>query len=246
MKQFRLVPLVLAVAVWAGLLAGCQKAEGQTAAATVDLSTPESAVSAYMTGVKQQDFNAIIATTAARKAAEGFDFVGSVVRLRTLTLHTPAPSNAPLFIELNNADFVAQIAKQVKLLAFGLMTTNEVVQGKAVVMEEAGAKEFLSAVRADRLSGIELVKIGIPQPSAMMTKPYQVRSANIAKINGADATTERVALISFEGLHFVVGFSLLQYGDNWMVSSQVSPLARTDTLGATKRVTPDEFEVMLK
>lgn len=63
---------------------------------------------------------------------------------------------------------------------------------------------------------------------------------------GADTSTERVALISFEGLNFVVGFLLLRYGDEWFIRSQMSPIANIDVTGVPKKVTPDEFETLLQ
>jgi hypothetical protein len=246
MKQFRLVPLVLAVAVWAGLLAGCQKAEGQTSAATVDLSTPESAIAAYVAGIKQQDLGAILAATTVEGKSKGYDFVAFVDRVRMLHPQHPAPASNPLFIEINKAGFVAQIANQIKFFTYGLMTTNDVVQGKGVEMVAAGATDFMSAVSASRLSGVELVKVGIPKPETMNKEVYQVTAAKLAKVYGADAATERVALISFEGLHFMIGFNLMRYGDAWGIDSQTSPLAGTNPLGAPTRTTPEEFEAVLK
>lgn len=242
MKQLRLLPVI--VAVCAGLLAGCQKAEGQSSVATVDLTTPESAVTAYITGIKQQDFDGIIAATATGKMSEGFDFVAFVGRLRTLALHTPAPSNAPLFIAVNEADFTAQIARKVKVLVYGLMTTSEVVQDRMIPMKGDGAKDFMSVVNADRLKGLELVKVGIPNPTLQNSEVNQRNRNELAKIYGADTITERVALVSFEGLHFVVGFSVIRYGDEWRVYSQDSPLA--NLVGPPQRITPEEFETMLK
>lgn len=52
--------------------------------------------------------------------------------------------------------------------------------------------------------------------------------------------------MSFDGLTFVVGFSLLRYGDDWTVVDQSSAIANLSLLGAPKRMTPEEFEKMLK
>ncbi len=39
----------------------------------------------------------------------------------------------------------------------------------------------------------------------------------------------------------MIGFTLLRYGDDWKVSSQVSNLAGTSLLGAALPMTPDEY-----
>ena len=60
---------------------------------------------------------------------------------------------------------------------------------------------------------------------------YLENAARLASIYGADESTERVALFSFEGNYYYLGFTLLRYGDNWKISSQTSPLAGTSALG---------------
>lgn len=238
MKKLRLVFLA-AVMMWAIPLT----AERLFAA---DLSTPEGAIAAYVEGVAERDFSAILAATSADNMSKGFDFAALVERLRVLTPRAPSPSTDDFFIEINKTDFTGQIVGQVKFLTYGLMTTNDILEGKPVRMDAAGADDFASVVRADRLSGLELVKVGIPNPSAMNREQYQVNAAKIAKVYGADASTERVALISFEGLNFAIGFHLLQYGDEWGIMGQSSSLSGLSPLGVPKRVSPEEFEAMIQ
>ncbi len=64
MQHLRLI-LSIIFAVGIGLLVGCKEASGPAAGADLDLATPESAVAAYIKGVKQQDFDTLIASTAA-------------------------------------------------------------------------------------------------------------------------------------------------------------------------------------
>lgn len=229
----------LALAVWTGPLAS-----GQSWAA--DLSTPEGAIAAYIEGVAEQEFSAILAASAVENMSKGYNIVAHVDRLKALTPRIPMPSSDPLFIEINKIDFTGTIAGNVKFLAYGLMSTSGIVEGKSVKMDATGAAEFASAVRGDRLSGLELVKVAIPSPKILNSERYQVLAALAAKMYGADASTERVALLSFEGLHFAMGFSLLQYGDEWGVRDQTAPTAGFGGFGDLKRVTPGQFEELLK
>jgi len=64
-------------------------------------------------------------------------------------------------------------------------------------------------------------------------------------VYGADESTERVALFSFEGQDHYVGFMLLRYGDNWKISRQDSPLAGTNALGVPQKTTPAEFKKLI-
>ncbi len=233
--------LSIILAVWTNLLPA-----GVSLAGGADLRTPEGAVATYIDGVARQDFSATIAATSVSETSKGFNFVAQVGRVLTLSPFTPAPASDPFFIEINKANFVAQIARQVQFLTYGLMTTKEILDGKTVPMDAAGAADFASAVRANRLSGLALVKVGIPKPKTLNSEIYQANAAKLAKIYGADGVTERVALVSFEGLQFMVGFTLLHYGDDWSIFRQSSDIASTNSLGAPKRVTPEAFEEMLR
>ncbi|CUX64875.1 hypothetical protein CFBP6626_24030 (plasmid) [Agrobacterium tumefaciens] len=216
------------------------------AVSAADLSTPEGTVAAYIEGVAQQDFDAVLATTSVEKASQGYDLVAAVSRLRALTSRMPAPSSSPFLVAINKADFTAQIASQLKFLTYGLMTKSELIEGKTVQMEGEGATDFVSVVRADRLESLELVKVDIPKPSLLNGERNQVNAVKMAATYGADMLTERVALVSFEGLNFAIGFTLLRYGEEWFVLYQNSNIAGLSPLGVPQPVTPDEYEKLLQ
>jgi hypothetical protein len=239
-----LFSLVLAASI--GVLAA-----GPSFAADADLTTPEGAVAAYIGGIARQDFSAIIAASSVENESRRYDFVAHVDRLKILMPRMLAPASAPLFIEMNKAEFTVRIARQVQSLIHGLMiteemATKEMLNGKSVPMDAAGAVEFASVVRADRLASLALVKVGIPKPQFLSNEKYQAHLAAITEINGADAATERMALISFEGLDFVIGFTLLRYGENWAVLSQSSMAAAFHQMGVPGRMTPEAFEALLQ
>jgi hypothetical protein len=216
------------------------------AVSAADLSTPEGAITAYIEGVAEQDFDAVLAATSVEKASEGYDLVAVVSRLRALIPGLPAPSSSPFLVAINKADFTAQIARQLKFLTYGLMTKSEIIEGNTVQMEGEGATDFVSVVRADRLESLELVKVDIPQPSLLNSERYQVNAGKMAATYGADTSTERVALVSFEGLNFAIGFTLLRYGEEWLIFSQNSNIAELPPLGVPRPVTPDEYEKLLQ
>lgn len=237
----RVLPFVFALTVGFGMLSA-----RPSLAADPDLTTPEGAVAAYIDGVARQDLDAIIAVTSVDRMTDGFDFVGYVDRLGALATMTPAPATSPFFKKINRASATAQIAQQVRLLTYGLMTTNEILEGKTVPMKTAEATDFATVVRADRLAGLQLVKVSIPSPELMNSERYQKNSVRMAKVHGADASIERLALLSFEGLYFATGFTLLRYGQTWTVMSQSSPISGMSALGTPVRVTPDQFDRGLK
>ena len=68
----------------------------------------------------------------------------------------------------------------------------------------------------------------------------------MAATYGADEGTDRLALISFEGGHYAIGFSLLRFGGEWKVNTQSSAIAGTSNWGVPARTTPEEFELALQ
>lgn len=206
-------------------------------------TTPEEAIAAYIEGVADRDFDAVIAASAVNNQSMKYDFVHQIGRIQTFTRNALMPVTDPMFVEMNKVGLSARIAGQVQLLVYGLMTTKDL--GQPIKMDERAAADFVSIVRADRLSGLELVRVGIPSPETLNNERYQLRANQAAKDDGADTSTKRLALLSFEGLNFVVGFHLLKYGDEWSVSGQFSLFGGLG-FGQTKRVTPEEFENMLK
>ncbi len=208
----------------------------------VDLSTPESTVEAYIAAVASRDFNAVLATTATDQAAENFNFVAMVERLGVLTAFIGAPSTDPFFVAINRGKSVGQISQQLQMFIYGLMTTNGVAEGQTVKMDAGEAQDFVDVLRLERLNGLKLEKVAIPDPSTMNGERYQLLMTKMAKPYGGDAATERVALVSFEGLDFLIGFTLIEFKGEWRVLRQDSGLSGLGSLGAPKRLTREEFD----
>lgn len=239
MRHSLLFSIVFSISV---TVAGLWSSSGKAA----DLATPEKAISAYIDAIAHEDFKAVIAATAVERMSAQFDFVASVNRLQMLSASYPMPPSDPLFVELNRAKFASQISQQVQLLIYSLMTTRDFVSSSTVRVDAAGASDFVNSLRADRLKGLSLVKVGIPNPGIMNNKAHQANMALLAASNGADEMTERVALVSFEGSQHAIGFTVLRYGNDWAILSQTSLAAATIGLGGPKRISSAGFDDMLR
>ncbi|WP_160008263.1 hypothetical protein [Rhizobium sp. 18055] len=213
---------------------------------TADRATPEKAISAHIDAIAHQDFKAVIATTTVDKMSAQSDFVAAASRLQMLSASYPMPPTDPLFVDINRAKFTSQISEQVQLLIYGLMTTTDFVNSSTVRVDAAGINGFVDSLRADRLKGLSLLKIGIPNPRIMNSKMHQANMALLAGNNGADEMTERVALLSFEGSQYAIGFTVLRYGDDWAILSQTSIAAATSSLGKPRRMSSADFDEMLR
>ena len=228
---------------------------GVVCAEEAHFKTPEDAITAYIGAVTRQDLGAILATTSVERKSRNFDFLSQVDRKASMDVSDPMPATSPFFIEINKSIFSSYIAKQVQFLTYSLMSNNDIVKGKSVgpikiygsvKNNENIAIDFVNIVQSARLSDLSISKIGIPVPNDLNTDRTQANFVKIAKIYGADTMTERVVLLSFNGINFMVGFSLFRYGDEWLVDAQVSNYAGTSMFGTAQRITPAEFDNILK
>jgi len=247
--------IAIFVILLAGLVAGCSGTGTPASVATtpspapasdVAFKTPGDAITAYFAGIAQNDIRQIEQACAIAEMSEKFKFDEYTARLRALLpVQSPAPVEYPFYVELNRAQLTAQFYNRVKMLAFGLLSREDVASGKTIIVDAARIDAFLKDVDPKRLAGVELKKIGLPEPALMSSSRYLENAAQRASIYGADEATERVALFSFEGQDYYVGFTLLRYGDNWKISSQDSPLAGTNALGVPQKTTPAEFKKLI-
>lgn len=228
---------VLAVAVLiAGLLPATSSAQGS------DLSSPESAVAAYVAGIAAGDPDAILAASAVEEMATGFDFSASTERLRAMTLLTSlAPSEYPLFQESNRYQQASTILSQVRNLVYGLLSGEE-IDGRTIAPVDAERiAAFVAAVDPARLAGIRVLDVRGPEPELATDERYLETITRMAAVYGADELTERLALIELDGSTYGLGFTLLRYGDTWKVSGQQSVLGGTTVFGTAEPMTREEF-----
>lgn len=241
---------ILAVAA---LVAGLWLTEAY-AAEEGHFKTPEEAITAFMEAVKKQDFEAILATTAVDRMSKGFDFMAQAGQIQMIMTFSSMPTSDPFFISVNKAIYTEQIARYVQFFTYSLMLANNPVIIDALLDGHpyanpnypTAATDMFDAVQAERLSELSISKIGTPLPEELNSERQQRLFSNHARIYHGDAETERVALLSFDGRDFLIGFSLIRYGDDWLVKDMVSRIAETSRMGGAKRTTPDEFEALIR
>ena len=249
--QIKGIPvLILFLTLFAG---GCARkdaawtdSKAQTAdpAADVTLKTPEEAVTHYLEGVARNDVRRILQASAVNEMSAKFKFdlfaerLGAIDPVRNLS-----PAEYPFYSEINKSQLSFQILSHVKNLSYGLLSGEE-MDGTIFKADAERVNRFVKNVDPQRLSRLEVRKISPPNKTVMNDARYLENAARNARIYGADESTERVALFSFEQNYYYVGFTLLRYGTNWKIYSQDSPLANTSPLGTAEKTTEAEFESM--
>ncbi len=217
----------------------------ETGAAT--FKTPEDAITTFFEGITQADIEKIYSACAIDETGENFKFDLTIERLGALMPTTSlAPSNSPLFVQINKDTTKSRIAMQVKLFAFSLLSSEPIDLSTATVMDGDAARKFAQDVDPSRLSGVKLLKVGLPGKDIMSNERYIANAKRSAATVGADESTERVALFSFEGSDYMLGFTLLRFGDNWKIYTVSSPIANTSALGIAVQMSEADFDELTK
>lgn len=228
----RMIRRILSMGLAAGLLTGALGGVPALAQDTSSgLATPDDAVRAYLQGVADADAAQILAASAVDQMATGVDFTAYIDRLQAWTLFAPAPATHPLLTDFNLAQHQGLLLGQAKMLIYGLLTDLELDGSTIAPVDAAWADALVAQLDLTRLAGIEVGDIAFPLPDMAQNERMLASAAKQAAIWGADELTERMAQISLEGRDWLVGFTLLRYGDEWRVSSQSSPLGGTTSMG---------------
>ena len=236
------------VALLVGFLAlitvGCLGVGGIVKPAAAVYKTPEDAINAYLEGVAKNDTQKVLQACAINEMGEKFQFDLFTERLGGVIITSQlSPTDYPFYVETNKAQLTYQITSRLKILAYSLLSSENVAEGVTLLgMDAKKTAKFMKDVDPKKLSSLKVEEIRLPNKKLMDGAQYQDNADKSARIYGADEQTERVALFSFDGDDYFVGFTLLRYGDSWKISNPISNLANTSAMGAAQKITVKEFE----
>jgi hypothetical protein len=251
-KQLAVFSMVLTL-----LVTGCSGAGTPASAATAATTptsvpasdpvfkTPEEAITYYFEGLQQSDVQKILAACAINEMSEKYKFAGYVDRLGGVIQPSfaQAPTDYPLYVEANKLQLSAQILNRVKMFAYGLLSAEKIDDSTSLLkLDGSKATDFVKAVDPGRLAKLEVKQIVPANKRLMSDAKYLANAAKVANIYGADESTERVVLFSFDQTDYLLGFTLLRYGDSWKINTQTSALAGTSVMGLPQPTTAQEFE----
>jgi len=204
--------------------------------------TPEDAITFYMQGIAEGNVSKILQACAIHEMSENFSLSLSTARIGAFDANqTLAPSDDPFYVEMNKEQLSARILSQVRMFVFSLLSTQDVTD-RLIIIDAEKTTQFIKDVDPSRLAQIEVKTIAIPFPEIVQSAKYLENATKFAQVYGADEYSERVALFQFEGDEYLVGFTLLRYGENWKIASAYSPIANIASSGATGKITESDFE----
>ncbi|MEO8607621.1 MAG: hypothetical protein ABI690_07055 [Chloroflexota bacterium] len=246
MQKKRILILITGLALLLTAIGGASLAAAPpNQTSTVTFSTPEDTITSFFEGVAEGDFSKILQACAINEISENFHFDLNIDRLQAfLPSQSYAPTDYPLYVELNKAQIASRIASQVKILAYSLLSTQDIDYSLMTRMDVDTALSFMNEVDPSRLANLEVQEIHLSNPKHMSDTRYEENAVKIARVYGADDSTERLALFTFEQNYYMLGFTLFKYGETWKISSLSSPIANTTELGGAGKTTKEEFESM--
>ena len=207
--------------------------------------TPEDAIRHYMAGVAQADVSKILEASAIGEMSTGFRFDLLADRLKAFVFPSSlAPADYPFYADMNRTLQSARVLSQVQMLAYSLLSSERMDGSVIAPVDKARADAFVQAVDPARLAGLTVADIRFSNARFEHDTRYLANAAAMASIYGADELTERLVLLSFDGKYYDIGFTLLRYGGDWKVSSQVANLAGTSALGTAQPTTIEGFDLM--
>ena len=210
---------------------------------TPGFATPEDAVLEYMAAVAGGDVERILETVAVDELSEGFRFDLMIDRFGVFQpLYSLSPADYPFYVEMNRTHQTARVLGQVRSLVFSLLSDIEIDGIPVPDVDRAWALDFIQDVDPSRLDALTLIDVQIVNDDFLDSTQYQVIAALQARTAGVDEFTERLALFSFGGDLFYVGFTLVRNGDSWKVSEQFAPAAGTNAFGSATPITADEWD----
>lgn len=222
----------LSMTLATGMLAVVALGAPAVAQQPMTFATPEDAVAAYLQGVADADAAEVLAASAVDQMATNLDFPAYIDRLQAWVPQGPAPATHPMLIDFTLAQQQGMLLGQTRNLVYGLLTDLDLSGGIIAPADSAWAQALVDQLDLARLSGLAVGGIVPPDPDVMASERYLDTMAKQAAVWGADEMTERVATVSLEGRDWLVGFTLMRFGDDWRVAFQTSAIGGTSANGA--------------
>lgn len=208
------------------------------------LTTPEAAVKLYVESLAANDFAAALRACAVHEPAARFDFTSS---MRFVIHFSPklqkAPTEYPLFVEINELGAEAHVAAATKNFVYHLLTDRDPM-GSQPVESDAEIEAFVQAVNPARLARLRVVRIDRARRLLTDSREAQAIFKGQATREGADETTERIALYELSGQSFWSGFRLSRYDRSWKIS-ELGASYGGPSEGGVRKTTAAEYEARL-
>jgi hypothetical protein len=208
--------------------------------------TPEAAIEYFIGAVTENDLMKAFEACAVAPYAEGFDFKAFAKRLNAIVWTTSlSPSEYELYRQMNMITVMSRISNQIKFFSYSLLYPGTDFMQTKLYPGNKAVDHFVRVADPKKLSTLKLRKVLIPE--IMLTENPRIEENAVAQALplGADTSTERLAVLTWEGKAYGLGIHLLRYGEDWYIDSLVSNYEGTSVLGTAVEVSPEMLKTIL-
>ncbi len=208
--------------------------------------SPEDAIRFFVNALTENDYEKALQACAVDEYVEGFDFAGSVDRLKVLMPpQMMAPSEYEMYIEMNRISTMATLTSQIKMMIYSFFIPELRKDAAPLYVEGAYAEEFIEKVDPSKLKNLKVLRIDPPVQDILNSEKNITNFQKVAELYGAQEQTERVALYSLDGVTYAGGFGLMRYDDSWKIIRFNSNLAGQTSYGTVEEMTESAYASLL-
>jgi hypothetical protein len=215
---------------------------------TKTFATPEAAVEHFVKSVAADDLEGAMEAIAIDDLVARRDFARRARRMGSfIARHFDAPSRYKMYVRTSTLEAMKDAANQTLTFAATFLVDKAELVRLGQPQSESTASAAALGMDLARLQALKIVRIDPPRNSVTSTQKVLDLFSAHAALEGADALTERIALVQLAGQHYVCGFRLLKYGNTWRIQNLMSYFAsETGGILRVEKTTPEEFETRTK
>lgn len=234
-----------ALAAIAVLASGCDRSAPHSPGSL----TPEAAVRQFVQRLAEDDLDgAMQLADPDNVAARAEILVAARLRVLSKGSANTTPSKVRALARIAGINVAGQLAEATVRFVYQLLLDEKYELLEAT---DANIAAFVRTVDPTRLKALQIVRIDPPVPTVMNRESELAEARQQAAARGADDRTERIALLQFDGKHFVGAFTLFHYGTAWRIGQLESLYAWRHSAARVgrepiSRTTPQIYDELVK
>jgi hypothetical protein len=224
---------LILLAVITIILSGCGK-EQETSV----IDSPEKAIQGFAADVAAGDFDAAMQLCPADTMIKEFD-----AGLYNKTILSNAQDQSAQTIK-------SDYARETGYLALTLLQGEATGLGPYDPEDPGWSQQFFKGSNIAKLKDLAVLRVDKPYLEdydfEVDSDVYRESTKDSAAVWGADAYTERIALLQHNGKTFMAGFTLVQYGGVWGIKSITSDFMDIPSPGGAQQISEEDYLVYVK
>jgi len=177
--------------------------------------TPEAAVEHFVKSIAADDLDGALQAFAVDELVARAELIASETAKRRERSGVRV-SKSRTFLRMFAIKLTAECASETRRFVYALLLDNDRADWLTEATD-ANIDSFIRAADPARLKSLQTVRIDQPVPSVTRTASALENAKAHASAEGADDSTERIALFRLDGKHYRGVFGLLRYGGSWRI-----------------------------